>query len=142
MNTRNTIPTRAVRSSALLTVIAAGSIALLSLIGCGDDDESEADRKGVGAQCVLTTDCATGQTCLAFKGGYCGLADCTKDLDCPAGSACVTHTDAKNYCFRICAEKTDCNRNRSVENESNCVGSVTFVAGTGSRKACIPPSGS
>ena len=117
----------------------AATLALALFSACGDDD-TEADRKGIGAQCAKVEDCATGQQCLAFKGGYCGLADCVADVDCPAGSACVAHTDAKNYCFRICTDKIDCNRNRSVDNESNCSASITFVQGNMGRKACVPPS--
>src|SRR6266478_7407693 len=69
--------------------------------GCGDSG-TEADRLGVGAQCTKAQDCASGQQCLAFKGGYCGLSGCTANKDCPAGSACVRHDDGMNYCFRIC----------------------------------------
>lgn len=110
------------------------------LLSCGGG--TEADRKGVGAQCVMPDDCLTGQQCLAFKGGYCGIQGCTADKDCPSGSSCVRHSDGVNYCFRTCLEKTECNRNRSVENEANCSASVTFVEGSKDRKACLPPSGS
>ena len=75
-----------------------------------------------------------------FKGGYCGLEGCQGDVDCPEGSACVTHSDGKNYCFRERLDKPDCNLNRSVENESNCVGSIAFVDPRNDRKACEPPS--
>jgi hypothetical protein len=121
-----------------ICVVAAG--ALLSATAC--DDGSEADRKGVGAECAKVEDCQTGQQCLAFKGGYCGLQGCTADSGCPAGSACVNHVDGIKYCFRVCVEKVDCNRNRSVENESNCVANITFVEGSQNRKACVPPSSS
>ena len=53
---------------------------------------------------------------------------------------CVTHDDGVNYCFRDCVDKPDCNRNRSLENEANCVGSITFVDPRNDRKACEPPS--
>jgi len=117
--------------------------------GCGDN-ATEADRIRVGAQCTVSTagvDCespdeAIELECLTqFKGGYCGLKDCTGDVDCPEGSACVTHDDdGKNYCFRDCVDKPDCNRNRSLENEANCVGSINFVDPRNERKACEPPS--
>ncbi len=72
--------------------------------------------------------------------GYCGVKNCTTDEGCPGGSACVTHTDAHNYCFLVCAEKTDCNVNRATDNESNCSASITWAA-TDQGKACVPPSG-
>src|SRR5690606_35740809 len=85
----------------------------LSAVACGSD----ADDLGVGAECTTNDDCNQedgAQTCLAFSGGYCGLMGCTADADCPEASACVAHTDGVNYCFRLCADKPDCNANRSV----------------------------
>lgn len=110
------------------------------LVTCGDSG-TEADRLGVGAQCAKAEECGSGQLCLAFKGGYCGLSGCAVAADCPAGSACVRHDDGMNYCFRVCLEKVECNRNRSLENESNCSSSVTFLDGANNLKACVPPSG-
>jgi hypothetical protein len=111
-----------------------------ALLGCGGSG-SEAQRRGVGSACMVDTDCTeTGQTCLAFKGGYCGLANCLNDAGCPAGSACVAHTDGRNYCFLICTDKTQCNLNRSVDVEANCSASVTFVDANLNTKACVPPS--
>ena len=81
-----------------------------------------------------------GQTCLAFKGGYCGVQGCAKAGDCPVGSACVSHTDGKNYCFLICNDKAQCNVHRPLEVEANCSSSITFADGTKNSKACIPPS--
>ena len=118
---------------------------VLFVLGCGDG--TEADRIGVGAQCTASAECDSPEgfelTCLMqFKGGYCGLEGCMGDDDCPEGSACVTNDDDKNYCYRLCVEKPDCNRNRSTENEANCVGSGTidFVDGGSARKACEPPT--
>ncbi len=118
----------------------------LFVLGCGDGS-TEADRIGVGAQCTASAECESPEgfelTCLTqFTGGYCGLEGCTGDVDCPEGSACVTHDDGNNYCFRDCTEgeKPECNRNRDLENEANCVGSITFVDPRNDRKACEPPS--
>ena len=113
----------------------------LHLTACGDDG-TEADRLGVGAQCGVNDDCKLeGQVCLTqFTGGYCGLADCTNDAECPEGSACVIHDDGRNYCFRLCLEKPDCNLNRSAEVEANCTGSITFVDEAREDKACEPSS--
>lgn len=110
-------------------------------VACGEDDGTEADELGVAAQCGSADDCREDQECLSqFKGGYCGIADCMIDDDCPEGSACVAHTDGANYCFRICGDKSECNRNRDAHNEANCSANVTFTDGGGG-KACVPPSG-
>ena len=113
--------------------------------GCSDDNSdnmSEAVRHGVGAECAVDNDCLTeGAACLAqFKGGYCGLSQCTADDQCPAGSVCVAH-EGTNYCFLTCLEKVDCNVGRSVANESNCVSNITFVNSANKGKACVPPNG-
>ena len=111
----------------------------LGVCACG----SNADDLGVGAQCTMTNDCNQNdgaQVCLAFKGGYCGIMGCQTDADCPDASACITHTDSINYCFRVCLDKAECNANRDVDNESNCSSNVTFTDGAMGRKACVPPS--
>jgi hypothetical protein len=118
------------------------SIALLSALalcyGCGGND---ADALGIGAACTSADTCGENQQCLTeFKGGYCGSIGCNSSSDCPSSSACVIHTNAKNYCFRTCVEKVDCNANRSVEAESNCVSSVVFASGKKEGKVCVPPS--
>jgi hypothetical protein len=102
----------------------------------------------VGAQCDVQEDCrkderegdVTKQCLLQFKGGYCAIDGCERDLECPGGSACVEHSDGTSYCFRVCNDKTECNRNRAPENESNCSSNVTFLERSGG-KACVPPSG-
>ena len=118
-------------------------VLLVAAGGCGGG--SEADRLGVGAECKVADDCQQDpvvQTCLLqFKGGYCGVTACTSDMDCPETSACIAHTDGVNYCFRVCADKVECNENRTVENESNCSANVVFVDAALGRKACVPPSG-
>lgn len=115
------------------------------LVGCGDDEGSEADRLGVGAQCTTDADCdqsTIAQVCLLqFKGGYCGVVNCSDSSDCPNPSACVAYDDGETYCFRSCSEKLECNANRAVDYESNCVSNVTYV-GTEPAvgKSCVPPS--
>lgn len=115
-------------------------------VGCSSEEGTEADRIGVGAECAEDLECESADEeivleCLTqFKGGYCGLEGCMGDADCPEGSACVTHTDGINYCFRLCVDKPDCNLNRSLDNEANCVGSIDFVDPRNERKACEPPS--
>jgi hypothetical protein len=108
--------------------------------GCADD-ANEAVERGVGAACNDDDDCRQDdQSCLNFKGGYCGIENCDADDDCPNGSACVTHDDGVNYCFLLCRDKPECNRHRGTE-ESNCVSSITFVDRSRNGKACEPPSG-
>ena len=124
---------------------------LLAAIGCHDDDEgTEADRLGVGAQCMNTQQCDqyaedegldVSLSCLSqFKGGYCGIIDCIDHRDCPEGSGCVAHDDGFKYCFRQCVEKEECNYNRGLDNEANCSANITWV-GDELGKACVPPEG-
>ena len=125
----------------LAIAVALTTAALLANAGCGDD----ADALGVGAECTSGDQCDSDDeeialSCLtSFKGGYCGLEGCKANADCPESSICVTHDDAKNYCFRVCAEKAECNANRGAEVESNCASNITRVE-EGTQKACLPPS--
>jgi hypothetical protein len=116
-------------------------LAIVPLLGCGGT-ESEAIRRGVGEACSANAPCQNqALSCLTqFKGGYCGLSGCQVDGDCPAGSACVIHTDGGRYCFLVCAEKIECNLYRSADSEANCSSNVTFVNDVSGRKACVPPS--
>lgn len=117
-------------------------MAFCALLLAACDDDNEALERGVGAECGPELECTMeGQECLTmFKGGYCGERNCTGDVDCPSGSACITHEDGVNYCFLLCVDKPDCNYYRTVENEANCSSSVVFVDGADGRKACVPPS--
>ncbi len=119
-------------------------LALVTILAACGGDEDEADRLGVGAECVATDECdeSTEQECLPdFKGGYCGIKGCVDDADCPESSACVAHDDNVNYCFRTCVDKAECNVNRSPDQESNCSSSVVFIEEQeGATKACVPPS--
>ncbi|MBN1210780.1 MAG: hypothetical protein JXB05_38385 [Myxococcaceae bacterium] len=110
---------------------------VLGAVSCGDD----ADDERIGAECTSSGQCENEElTCLAqFKGGYCGASGCMANADCPQGSICVTQAGA-NYCFRACDDKAECNRHRTVENESNCSSNITRVE-AGTQKACVPPSG-
>lgn len=122
--------------------LAAAAALLMAALAAGCDG-NPADRAGIGAQCANEDQCfEDNQSCLTtFKGGYCGVMNCLTDASCPDGSACVSHSDGVNYCFRLCADKVDCNAHRSVANESNCVGSVDFAdPNPRGAKACVPPS--
>src|SRR5687768_7882836 len=116
-----------------------GASLLLSLAACGD---SATDR-GVGSECATSDDCTEeGQTCLAFRGGYCGLTGCTMDEDCPVGAACMMRGDAINSCSRTYAVKHDCNANGTEATEATCSSTAMCVEGAMGRKACTPPSSS
>lgn len=114
---------------------------LLLSVACDDDN---ADSLGIAAECTANDECdmANNQQCLLdFRGGYCGIADCLGDTDCPEDSACVAHDDGTNYCFRTCTDKSECNANRSSDNEANCSSSISFVDVQDENiKACVPPS--
>lgn len=115
-----------------------GILTLASVGACGS--VNDANQRGVGAQCASNADCSeANQTCLAFKGGYCGVRGCMQDSSCPPGSACIAHTDGMKYCFLVCDTKANCNANRTPDVEANCSSSVTFVEGAKGRKACVPP---
>ncbi len=113
------------------------AVLVLAGVGCGND----ADDERIGAECTMSGQCENEElTCLTqFKGGYCGASGCMANADCPEGAICVTQAGA-NYCFRTCEDKEECNRYRSVVNESNCSSNITRVGG-GTEKACVPPSG-
>lgn len=133
-----------------------GSIALILVAccfatACGADDDddgaaNEAVRRGVGAACTADPDCTEpGQTCLTdFKGGMCGIADCTSSAECPDGSVCVADPDlARNFCLLVCNDKADCNVHRSAAEEANCSSTLNEIdmGGTGTDpKVCRPPT--
>ncbi|HMI92270.1 MAG TPA: hypothetical protein VK509_12930 [Polyangiales bacterium] len=122
---------------------------VMAVLSCGDDDDAaEADLLGVGAQCTSSSEClregdgGINLACLdQFKGGYCGLEDCSGNEDCPERSVCVAHDDGRNYCFRSCTNKLECNANRDPDNEANCSANIEFVDADTAGKACVPPSG-
>lgn len=122
--------------------------AVLAVCACGGDDGgTAADRLGVGAECSGDQDClregdgGINLACLQFKGGYCGVQGCKSNADCPNPSVCVAHSDGKNYCFRTCGDKPECNQNRSPDLEANCASNVDYVDPGTKTKACVPPSG-
>jgi hypothetical protein len=118
----------------LLSVLTVSGLFLLQ--GCG---KSAADLAGIGAECTVKADCNSDLICLTeFKGGYCGKVDCTLNSGCPDGSICITESGT-NYCFMICTEKSECNENRTVANESNCSADVNKIE-AGDDKVCVPPS--
>jgi hypothetical protein len=115
---------------------------LFTLQSCGAGSVA-ASALGVGADCTSNSNCneVLALTCLTeFKGGYCGKANCTSNAGCPVGSVCVTEAGV-NYCFLVCTDKTECNLNRSADNESNCSNTDVVKVEAGDDKVCVPPSG-
>ena len=126
----------------LLALFLVGSLGVVS--GCGGDD---ANALKVGGECSNLQDCGVDPEeqpppleCLAgFKGGYCGKTGCTASSECPEGSACADF-EGTFYCFLTCTDKSECNQNRGVDNESNCSSNYKTVENT-EQKLCIPPAG-
>ncbi|MBO6934751.1 MAG: hypothetical protein JJ863_07245 [Deltaproteobacteria bacterium] len=126
-------------------------LALVCAAACGDDG-GDADRVGIAAVCTADEDCRDFELpdggvvqlqCLTqFKGGYCGVPDCLSSAECPLNSICVAHDDGRNYCFRVCDNKPECNVNRPADDEANCSSSFDWAvpAEDAGEKACIPPS--
>src|SRR5450432_114392 len=52
------------RSSLIMTLIGAASLAVALLVGCGDNDAKPTASKA-GQSCVKTADCADGLSCIA-----------------------------------------------------------------------------
>lgn len=139
-------------------------VTIFSLVGCGQKEEpdgngdTQADRIGVAWDCQVDEDCPEveilgagggGSTvtvqlsCLTqFTDGYCAIQGCESTSDCPHGATCVAHTDGNNYCFRECAQKSECNANREGAREANCSSNFDYAdsADASNLKACIPPS--
>jgi hypothetical protein len=123
----------------------------LGVVLGGCSSGNEADQVGVASICEVDDDCPEvvidGETtqlqCITdFSGGYCSIQGCDSAADCPDGSTCVAHDDGENYCFRECAEKSECNANRPEDDEANCSASFDYAdpADDDGLKACIPPS--
>jgi len=134
------------KSSIVASIFLAAS---LFAVACGDDSDdsgSEAVRRGVGAACNGDSDCTEeGQVCLTeFKGGMCGIADCTSSSACPSGSVCVADPDfSRNYCLLVCDMKEDCNVHRPGD-DANCSSTLNEIDGGGAGndpKVCRPPNG-
>ncbi len=99
------------RSSFVMSLIGATSMALALLVGCGDDDAKPASSQA-GQSCVRTADCADGLSCIAnvcyktppVTGGEGGEPStpvgpvlggegesCTSHLDCAAPLGCFNN---------------------------------------------------
>jgi hypothetical protein len=75
--------------------------------------------------------------------GYCAIEGGASASDCPDGATCVAHEEGKEYCFRECTDESECNANRSPENEANCSANFDYKDPTDDEsgmKAGIPHS--
>ena len=126
-------------------LLSAALVFLSGGLACGGG--TEADEQLIGAECATAADCDDDNPdtdeldcILDFAGGYCGRKGCTASSECPEASLCASY-ESSTYCFRSCVDKSECNHNRSLENESNCSSNIDPVEG-GEAKLCIPPFGS
>src|SRR4051794_26750651 len=103
------------RSSLLMTLIGAASLAAALLVGCGDNDAKPTSSKA-GQSCARTSDCADGLSCIANvcyssspaggNGGGGGTVagpvlggegeSCTSRKDCEDGLACFNQRCTKS----------------------------------------------
>ena len=125
---------------------------LLGIGAVGCEGGTEADKLGVGSECSNDKDCPEVKidgddvqlSCLTqFDAGYCAIEGCESAADCPQGATCVAHDDGESYCFRECANKSECNANRSPDSEANCSANFDYEEPDDDEsglKACIPPS--
>ncbi|HTM46929.1 MAG TPA: hypothetical protein VL137_18360 [Polyangiaceae bacterium] len=130
-----------------MRTLGSGLIIGCVLLACSSGGGGNAAvQRGVGAACSTNADCPEmGQRCLTnFKGGMCGIADCTHSSQCPTGSVCVADPDfSRNFCLLVCSDKPDCNINRPVTYESNCTSTLNAIDHTDAGadpKVCRPPS--
>jgi hypothetical protein len=68
-------------------------------------------RATVGSRCSSPEDCESGMVCLSgqgFVGGYCAVAGCTGEQECPPGSACVSEQSQGGLCLQRCSTIKDC----------------------------------
>ncbi|MEO6599251.1 MAG: hypothetical protein ABIQ16_05220 [Polyangiaceae bacterium] len=91
------------RSSFVISLIGATSMALALLVGCGDDDAKPVSSQ-VGQSCVRTADCAEGLNCIAntcYKAGTStagaggGTAGPTPPVLGGEGESCTSRLDCK-----------------------------------------------
>ena len=113
------------------------ALALLAVLttACGGD----ADSVGIGATCQQTADCGDEMRCLtAYAGGLCAKVGCSAHGDCPEPGLCVLVGD-EPLCLRSCADKAECNANRSADAEANCLANSVLIDDS-AQKVCLPPS--
>jgi hypothetical protein len=93
---------------------------------------------GVGARCSDAADCATDLECVTtFAGGYCTQRGCAVNADCPGDALCVTSGD-ENFCFRPCAQESDCSFCRNSDAGAHCADDVTFAEDGTTGSVCVP----
>lgn len=92
----------------------------------------------VGDACSADSQCGGGicaRSSLYFMGGYCTVASCVDDQDCPADARCFDDTFGyspyPSYCARTCQTGSNCGRSEPVYGCSPQVG----------WSACVPTPG-
>ena len=89
-------------------------------------------RAPIGTGCTHASDCETNQCHGAMPEGYCIQNDCSK---CPAGSACHAFGSAETFCFKSCAQPSDCRSGYQCF-DSVCLPSCGVDADCGSGSVC------
>ena len=75
-------------------------LSVACLMGC---------EAAVGDKCTTSNDCPAGTVCdTDSPGGYCLVANCDGDEDCPDEAVCVNFTDSLRYCLLKCKKNSDC----------------------------------
>lgn len=91
----------------LALLITAGVVILSS--GCKGD---------IGAECITSAQCQTGQVCdLISEGGYCTITPCEPG-GCPESSICVIFENEDRYCMATCSQNEDCRDGYICDRES------------------------
>ena len=63
----------------------------------------------IGDKCKTSNDCPAGTVCdTDSPGGYCLVANCDADEECPEEAACVKFTESQRYCLKKCKKNSDC----------------------------------
>src|SRR4051812_1288520 len=106
------------RSSLVMSLIGAASMAVALLAGCGDDD-AKLRTSSAGQSCVRTSDCADGLSCIANvcyqtappSGGEAGDTSTPLPTKGGEGESCNSRLD--------CAEGLGCFNNRCTKSADN-----------------------
>jgi hypothetical protein len=92
---------------------------------------------GVGANCSVDDDCASGLQCeTGLPSGYCTEKGCKSSDDCSGDEACV-RSGGVAFCAKPCNAASDCSFCRQGTS-ARCEASPTFVGAAHDGSYCIP----
>jgi hypothetical protein len=73
-------------------------VIMLALSGC---------EASIGDSCSTSNECPTGTVCdTDSPGGYCLVAQCESDEECPEEAACIRFTESQAFCLKKCKKWT------------------------------------